>query len=282
MNGYQAKILEIYKVISTICDELGLRHFAIGGTAIGAVRHKGFIPWDDDLDIAMPIEDYEEFLRSAASLLPENMVLVQPGDSSSYGLIFSKVVDQSTTGIQWDMADTPDRYTGVWVDIMPMSGVPDPGTRRDIFVAKLRLLLFLNKATRFVPRGGKTKAKVFHQLLRPLWPLGKRGVFGSAYYRELQKHPFDGSSYCGYTWSKQLKRLVFPRAWFQGTAEMQFEDCSMRVPAGWDAYLTQQFGDYMVVPPTTGQQTHKLFVDLEHSYKDYASGKIPLPEDAFE
>ena len=87
MNELQKKILDIFKAVSKICKEHGITYYAIGGTAIGAVRHQGFIPWDDDLDIAIPIEQYDQFIAIARRELPEGLIVMTPADIEHYALL---------------------------------------------------------------------------------------------------------------------------------------------------------------------------------------------------
>ena len=84
MNDLQKKILDIFKAVAKICKDHDITYYAIGGTAIGAVRHQGFIPWDDDLDIAIPIEQYDRFIEIARRELPEGLTVMTPVDIEHY------------------------------------------------------------------------------------------------------------------------------------------------------------------------------------------------------
>lgn len=280
-NEIQHRILDVFKAVSQLCDEEGFRYFAIGGTAIGAVRHQGFIPWDDDLDIAMPIEDYTRFLEVARERLKPLQVL-SPGDLDGYTCIFSKVIDGSTTLIEGECAKMSERYTGVWVDVMPMSGVPDQKPQQGLFVDAVRSLRAVNDKVR-LPRSWRPTLK--HRLFSGVGSLIK-GAFGincasNLWSSLLESRPFDEASLVGYTWSENLGRLIFPKEWFDGYVEMPFEDTTIRMPVGYDEYLTKQFGDYMTVPPESEQMTHDCFFDGRHSYRDYQRGDLRIPAGYF-
>ena len=279
LNDLQERVLTIYKNVKSICEAEGIRFYAIGGTAIGAVRHHGFIPWDDDLDIAMPIEDYNRFITASSDALNDGLELVVPTGSPHYESVFCKVVDSNTTVIQRNHRKWPDRFSGAWIDIMPMSGVPSEGIRREWFIHKLWVLLALHQYTReALPEKLNHRQRAAKIGAAPLRSLGRSGVFYKQYYDTLLNHPFDKARYCGYTWSFMLSKLIFPKQWFEDYVEMPFEDTVMRLPIGWDDYLSQQFGDYLVIPDDNERVDHDVFVDLETPYREYASGNRKNPQ----
>ena len=115
----KAKELEIFKVIIDICDRLNLRYYVIGGTLIGAIRHKGFIPWDDDIDIGMMRKDYDIFLREAPKYLPEQYFLQTVWSDPEYLNCFAKVRDSNTTFVEIPVAKRKINH-GVFVDVFPL------------------------------------------------------------------------------------------------------------------------------------------------------------------
>jgi len=281
MNETQGVILDIYRSVKSICDSLRIRHFAIGGTAIGAVRHQGFIPWDDDLDIAMPIEDYRHFIDSAQELLPEHLEVRTFRDVAHNQNVFAKVVDIRTTNIEPIEQGYPDAYKGVYVDIMPMSGVPT-GISKAGFVteiAALGILLYglpwaFNDRDSFKHRACWVASLPF----RPFFDAQK---LLEKWERLLMKYPFGEAEYVGYTWWTRVNKLVFPAEWFSDYVELPFEDTTVRIPIGYEDYLTKQFGDYMKLPPEDKRITHNGFIDLQHSYKCYQSGLYRIPDGFF-
>ena len=140
------RILRIVKAVDSTCKEKNLRYYIWAGTMIGAVRHKGFIPWDDDLDIAMPRKDYNLLLENAASWLPETFEFVCAEDDSSYPLPFGKIQDASTTLIERMHL----KYLGgIYIDVFPIDGVPENWLARKLHFAKYeyykRLLYLIHR-----------------------------------------------------------------------------------------------------------------------------------------
>ena len=149
MNDLQKKILDIFKTVSQLCKKNNIDYYAIGGTCIGAIRHRGFIPWDDDLDIAIPIEQFDRFKSIMNTQLPDNLYLYDCESKKEYRQLFCKVCDKSTTFIEETEKEYPDVYKGVYIDIMPLSGVPAETNEQIQMIKKLNLYRALNYIMRY-------------------------------------------------------------------------------------------------------------------------------------
>ena len=280
MNDIQKVILEIYKSIKKICDAHGISYYAVGGTCIGAVRHNGFIPWDDDLDIAIPIEQYGILCRYLNKELPEQYELRTCRDVRHTAYIYSKVVDKRTTYIEKTEFDNPDAYKGIFVDVMPMSGIPANKIGKLLFDLRLVSYSILNYSLRWSDIDSNEKIT---------WRILKRAVHSLhgtnyQYYSEkwmkmLRSHPFAPAALTGYTWWSTLKRkkLSYPKSWFDDTVEVKFEDTTIKCPAGYDKYLTAQFGNYLQLPPVESRHSNHYGVcDLNNSYQFYKENREEL------
>ena len=264
----QKVILEIFIEVKKILEKHNIRYFAIGGTCIGAVRHKGFIPWDDDLDIAIAGDDYKKFLEIAPLELPEHLQLRTPNDSKHSLIFFSKVHNVNTTFVEKSDEGYPDCYKGLFIDIMPLYGVPFPSKR---YQTVIKLLRKINIACRR-PIGTRNLLKEIPFLpFRIFNRLYGNDFWYNKWFNFMSKYSFDTAEYVGYTWSKPSERLTFPKAWFEDYVDMPFESTTIRCPAKWHEYLSKQFGDYMKLPPEDKQCSNHFatLVDLENPYTLY-------------
>ena len=125
MTDLQKKILDVYEQFREICEKHGLRYYAIGGTCIGAIRHHGFIPWDDDMDVAMPLNDYVSFRAIVKANPLENYGVFDWEECEHCKIKHIKFYDKRTTYIEAGTEEMPDRYTGVFIDIMPIAGITE-------------------------------------------------------------------------------------------------------------------------------------------------------------
>lgn len=281
----QDVILNILKVVIELLEHEHLRYFAIGGTCLGAVRHKGFIPWDDDIDIAMPIEDFERFLSIAPKILPDYLDLFVPTQSKHDCLLFIKVMDSRTMMTENRFFQYKDTYVGAWIDIFPLSGIPSKN------------FWFIKQATIINKLSFKTKSKCSESKSiygKAIWlfvsPLRLLPIdfFWKRYIKLLENHPFDSDKYkyTGFSWTNRLPDWIFPKACFSDSVYLDFEDTKIRCPIGYHEYLNLQYGDYMSYPPLEDRNSGHLFdqgcIDLKHSYKDYQSGKISFEESSEE
>lgn len=268
----QEKILEIYKEIKRICEMHELRYYAIGGTAIGTVRHSGFIPWDDDIDIAMPWVDYQKFLDFAQEELPNNFKLRISHATVGSSIFFDKVQNIDTSFIEIAELNHPGAYKGIFVDIMPLFGVT-ANTSRFRNLCKMNLLIHKlhNKKKSCICDMKTAKAKMMWVVSYPINMLVPMEFWYHAWLKLVANRDFDSSEYTGYLWSSELSnRLLFPTLWFEDYVEMPFEDTIMRLPIGYNEMLTKQFGNYMMPPSDEDRKTHSGgIVDVDRSYKFY-------------
>lgn len=280
MNNLQQRILDIYKEISVLCNANDIPYFAIGGTCLGAVRHKGFIPWDDDLDIAIPIEDFDRFGELVKKHMPGYLQIYTCKKVKRYRYIFDKLIDIRTTFIESAELDYPDAYKGVFVDIMPISGIPEPGIKRNLFYKKLYLYTLLNVKMRLPSEYGTIKGYIASKIIRLVSKVLPSTYFSDKMMALLKKYPFKTSQYTGYVWSvAHVCKLTFPIEYFADTVELPFEDTTIKCPIGYKQYLTHQFGDYMELPPEEEREHHNGIINLDRPYSDYQADQSLLEKE---
>lgn len=244
MTAEQKALFELLHVFSAICREHGLLYFLVGGTLLGAVRHQGFIPWDDDIDVAMPEEDYRRFL-DLADKLPEGLRLQARETDPRYPFLFSKLCD---TRIPYD-TDMPYGPLGPFIDIFCL--IP---LRKNSAMTRLKfntikvidyILQIRSQWTKDVPYKNKL-AQLGFWLLQHFPTKTLRGL-QSRLIRQLRG---DESSplLCSLGGAYKADKEFFPKAWFAASVSLPFESATFRVPCGWHDYLTRNYGDYETIP----------------------------------
>ncbi len=282
MSEIQQRILAIFKEVTAICERNGLRYFAIGGTCLGAVRHQGFIPWDDDLDIAVPLDELPRLLETLSRELPDWLEVSTPREARHNPHFFIKVMDTRTMMTEDEFLPWKDTYEGVWVDIMPMSGAPAEGPEREDFIRQIRRYRRLSRLIKKpISAQETTRAKLHALAVSPLRLLPGDYVW-NRWRKFLSRYPFDTSPCVGYVWQHRVAELIFPQEWYADFVYLPFEDTQIRCPVGNREFLTQMFGDYMEYPPeemrNSGHHFAEGAIDFAHSYKEYQSGKYRLQD----
>lgn len=256
MNEVQKRELEIFKEVEKVLSKHGLRYFAIGGTCIGAVRHHGFIPWDDDIDIAIPRKDYEAFRTTYYKELPDSYAKLDWECSDHVPFLFMKIFDKRTTFVERSVEKFPDCYTGVFIDIMPVDGLPEDTKEQEALLARCIMWHTRNQALKrrypidSVRRFCKETAKEVIALAVSVLPDGKNRYLKKI-ERSLMPYDFDRAAKVYFTWrgKKSNYEVVFDQTMFASTTAVPFEDTQIQVPVDYDGYLTADFGDYMQLPP---------------------------------
>lgn len=254
MTTLQTKLLELLKFTIAFLDAHNLRYIALGGTALGAVRHKGFIPWDDDIDIHMWREDYNKLLSLKSELQRDGHDVLSADTDCGYYLPFAKIIDSSTT--IWEFEEFPF-VMGLFVDIFPLDRFDD---LRKLKRVQLRRRLYFSAYQGSLKGVGLIQTvKLFadyikHRRIRDslfLWrDMFNRGrsekclmrwkKFEASYYGQ-------SGEYCDSP--LPYKGRVLRTEWFERTQLVPFEDTMILVPKDYDAYLTEIYGDWRTLPP---------------------------------
>lgn len=257
----QRKIIGNLEAIDTVCREHGLRYYLWAGTMLGAVRHKGFIPWDDDMDICMPRPDYEQLISHWREWLPQPYEVIAPETDPTYPYPFAKIEDASTT-----VLERPDFkfLEGIYIDVFPIDGAPADEQKRKSHFKRYKFwrhLLFLRGRDPF--KHGKGPRSWFPWLLHKLYSLEDLQNKVKSY---MTKYPYDESDYvCDY--DDGLRGVIEKR--ILGTPQVYpFEDKQFLGVEHYDEYLSNKYGDYMQLPPVEKQIQHHFFrLDLTRPYK---------------
>ncbi len=271
LREVQKKSIEIYLVFRDFCQKHNLTYWFCGGCCIGAVRHKGFVPWDDDIDIYMPRADFEKL----AELWPQEMA----GTKYSYcrssereftRSLLASISDDSTTFIKERQKDL-DIHHGVRLELFPLEGCPEGKWARRMQIAwGLLRQVYINQEP--LTSGGRLPCAV-SKLLLALCPGWKRRYKMARFAeRRMSRLAFGETSKVVDLCARyEYMKINYPVADFAETAYLPFEDIEIPVPGNYDNFLTLSYGDYMQLPPEEQRQPphDAAFVDLSQGYEAY-------------
>ena len=263
----QDKILYVMKYIDALCREHGIEYYIMGGTALGAIRHGGFIPWDDDLDIFMTPVEYEKFRAVFYKDNSEEFVIQEWRTTEKY-LEYAKVRLNGTTFIEENFENRKDMHHGIYVDIMMLHKVPD-----NSFIQKLVYL-----ESKFVTlyglsqRNWKPKTSSQEMVLKALklmpCKLMSRICYGTIYhFDKLQKN----FKYSYWITPAKFGSGLFDADFFSKPTDIPFEDTVLLGSEYIKEYLEYRYGDYMTLPSEEAQRAavHAKIFDTQKDYKEY-------------
>ncbi len=242
----QQSCLEMLRVFDAFCRENGITYYISGGTMLGAIRHKGFIPWDDDADIMMPRADYEKLL--SLNFRHERFRFYSLKTDPGYARPWARMTDGYTKqlGESLFLGDTKE----VCIDIMPIDGLPvsDRATKRHF--RRLVLLDELNKCARRDHIPETERIKGVKRLMTKLLGLKYARKIAMKIDKNAQKWPYETSPFRGVSVINHYGvKEKLPACAFNENIEVDFEDMKLMLFSGYEYYLKSIYGDYMKLPP---------------------------------
>lgn len=244
--------LEILKDFAHFCDENNLTYFLAYGTLIGAIRHKGFIPWDDDIDLWMPRDDYNRLIEIFGERCKnKNLKLIDPHTAIARHS-FIKVIDTRTLKIEQGV-DYSNGNLGVDVDVFPIDGIPEDEAEYKSWFDKLQNYYVTFALNIGRPKTLKGIAKSI--IYRVLFGSNKRVLKKADKLHSL--YPYEQSAFVGAVESAYNSiNNRYDKMWYASSVEVEFENHMFKAPIGYDQILTKMYGDYMQLPPKDKQITH--------------------------
>ena len=257
LRDAQMLMADILKDVHKICEKHGLKYFLDAGTLLGAVRHKGFIPWDDDMDIGMLREDYEKFLEIAKKELPEHLFLQTFETDDKYDIyqVPCKIRYNGTILIEKGIAENSEMHNGIYIDVFPYDSLP-----KSNLAYKIQRSLSYNVLKSFIriretPDKLSFKNKItftFYKIVRNLFPYKRRKKF----FDFLVKWNDVNSPYMGYGLDTVWSEYIYKKEDYFELTKLEFEGNHFYGPKNYDAILTQLYGDYMTLPKEEDRQWH--------------------------
>lgn len=253
LRELQLAELELLLEFQRLCQALDLRFYLTAGTLLGAVRHKGFIPWDDDIDVAMPRKDYDKLARLAPRSVSKGYVYQDYRTEPNFPYYFAKLRKRGTR-VDEPILRAVDMEQGIYIDVFPLDRCPG-GRRATLLFKAVELLdcaVLGRVSSEFVCGYQKPYMRFLWRVLsrlpnKALFTLreGTRKLLG-----------LGGKGLCTVGGHHGYPRESYRPEWFSQTVELEFEGHSFPAPAGWDALLENMYGDYMTLPPQAERTGH--------------------------
>lgn len=267
-----AKELEVFEVIKGICKKHQITYYLVAGSLLGAVRHKGYIPWDDDLDVAMFREDYNKFLKYAQKELPEELFLQTPYTDPGYYYGMAKIRINNTTGIRIrDWGCGLPFHQGIFVDIFPIDSVPDGKFMRKLHSKIAHIITRIPKnAVYYETEKSHSKAgkavhsfcKLLIKIIPPIRFVALNEWWCKLYNKTNTQQVGLISEFYYNT------HFIWNRSDFDNTIDTPIEYTTGTIPAGYENILAKNYGDWKTFVRNDSQHG-EVFFDTEKSYKYY-------------
>lgn len=244
--------LNILQDVAAFCKNEKIRYYLAYGTLIGALRHKAFIPWDDDIDIMMPRDDYDRFVKTYKSSSKEKIYTVSDGYNQQVKTIYAKVYDTTTLKFEEGYDYSKLAPTGVDIDVFPIDGLPKSNV---IYSLLMKWISFLNRlfAISVRPLHGTKQKRIIKGIITKIG----QGTYCRLINRSLKFFPYERAKKRG------MRVFIFPNeddrhdaTVFDGSVEAEFEGNTYPIPVGYEAYLQRIYGDWRTLPPISEQITH--------------------------
>lgn len=268
LRDLQKALFEMLNIIDSICQENGIKYSLACGTALGAIRHQGFIPWDDDLDIMLLRSEYKKFLEIAPPLLEKKGYTLQREFSKTWPMHYSKVRKDNTTYIEDFEIKIQGLHQGIFVDLFPIDNLSD-----NRFIADAQWILFHALVAKEMKRRGYKTTSKSKKIAMAVSP-----IFSEKALREfiMQEKNTDSSRvHCFLGGAVIKEHNIFPRFIFNNYIYVRFEEGVYPIVADYDTYLKTCFGDYKKLPPIKDREAHihAKYIDLNTSYLQYLERK---------
>lgn len=236
----------ILDYVHMFCKEHGITYFLSSGSLLGAVRHGGYIPWDDDIDIYMPRNEYERLLNEFP--INRQFKLLDPSKENHYFYTYAKVVDTRTLMIE----DEVEGYKlGVYIDVFPIDYVTDDLMERERIFKQKKLLYKIRRCK--ISKNNFLRSKLAYFVYRN-WPITVKQIERRIHKLIIRDTPTH--TVCNMTEAGPTIKHCFPAEDMSSQVDIKFEDRTYKTMVGYKDYLECTYGDYMTLPPVEERATH--------------------------
>lgn len=265
LRQLQLKELELLKLFQKICADNNISYFALGGTLLGAIRHKGFIPWDDDIDVGIPRPDYERLCKILEQgTLGEKIKFRSFKNTKSYIRYFGRLEDESMKIVRHDNIKVEEAFA--WIDLFPLDAMPNNAVLRKIKVFQVLVLRALYRFSCFdtlvnVNKKGRPlheRILVWIGLHTPVQKLFNTKKCLGKLEKALASTDYEKSNYLVNAMGAYKFREMFHKKYYDEGKMYSFEDTEIRGPVDYDFVCTQLYGDYMTPPKMDDRNHHGL------------------------
>lgn len=245
--------LKALQFIDSVCKKHKLRYFLAGGTLLGAVRHKGFIPWDNDVDIAMPRKDYEEFIRIIEQEYTDTPYrIARIRERNNYIYPFAKLYDDRTL-MREEKYENPIEWLGIYIDLFPIDVMGD-----DMETAIHRFRAINRKLARYAACYTPLPHASLSQRCIRLYQRIKYTILGrercmNRLSKQLAALDYNQAVYIASTCGLRKEKEIMEQRFFSTSVDLDFEGLRLPAPIGWHEYLQAMYGDYMQLPPESAR-----------------------------
>ena len=264
ITDHQTVLMELWYVFDSICARNHIKYQLYAGSALGAVRHHGIIPWDDDLDVVMLREDYNRFMDIAESELDKNQYFLQREFTEHWPMFFSKLRKNNTACIERYIPKDWETHMGIYIDIFPCDNLSDNPIKRKAQFAASKIVIAKSLHAR-----GYSTDDPFKKLFIGVCKFLPKNMFIKIAINAKETHTEYVHTFFGA--ARRYQKNVFPRIWLEESIIFPFGGSIAPVSVHYDELLTKLYGDYMTPLPESqrGCKIHAEIVDTEHSYEIY-------------
>lgn len=270
LSELQLMMLDMMKWFHAFCQKNNIKYYVVGGTMLGAARHQGFIPWDDDIDVGIPRKDYERLIKEKNELFKNEQRYSLESfkdNNSDFEYMYAKVYDTHTT-----LVENCKRHTkrGIFIDVFPLDGI---GSGREEAISNytpiLRKINILMTRTCEVRKGRsvfKNAAIILSQVI-PSFILNNNNLI-QVINDMCSARDFDSYEYVGNLLGNWGKKEIMPRKFFGKPTLYKFEDTQVYGPEDYDGYLSNVYNNWRQLPPVEKQKSQHdfLMIDLKRGY----------------